>query len=340
MKAVRFHEYGGPEVLRYEDAPEPELRPDQVLVRVRACALNHLDLWLRRGVYNPPLPHISGADVAGEVAAVGAHCTSARVGQRVLLAPMVFCGHCPRCAAGQQNYCPQFTVLGNQVNGGNAEYVAVPEVNVVPIPDALGYEQAAAVPLVFLTAWHMLVARCGVKPGQTVLVLGGNSGVGSAAIQIAKLWGARVIATAGDERKLERARELGADHVVHHYQQKISEEVKRITEKQGVDVVFEHVGQATWGESLRSLRPGGCLVTCGATSGPEGKLDLRVLFSKQFSLLGSYMGDMRDFHALLPHVFSGRLKGVVDTTFPLSEARAAHARLEKSEQFGKVVLVP
>ncbi len=340
MKAVRYHEYGGPDVLRYEDAPDPELRKDSVLVRVKACALNHLDLFLRQGVYSPALPHINGADISGDVAAVGEYCTGVTQGQRVLLAPMVFCGHCAPCAAGRQNFCANFSVLGTRVNGGNAEYIAVPEVNVVAIPDALTYDEAAAVPLVFLTAWHMLVGRCGVQPGQVVLVLGGNSGVGSAAIQIAKLWGARVIATGGDERKMELARELGADYTIHHYRQKISEEVKKITAKAGVDIVFEHVGQATWGESMRSLKPGGCLVTCGATSGPEASFDIRVLFSKQFSLLGSYMGNMADFHAMLKHVFSGRLKAVVDKSFPLREARAAHERLERSEQFGKIVLNP
>jgi len=340
MKAVRFHEYGGPEVLRYEDAPDPEVRGDRVLVRVRACALNHLDLWVRRGTTKTPLPHINGSDIAGDIAAVGDYVTGLKTGQRVLVAPMTFCGHCPRCAAGEQNFCPQFKVLGNATDGGNAEFIAVPAVNVVPIPDSLSYEEAAAVPLVFLTAWHMLVSRARIQPGQTVLVLGGNSGVGSAAIQIAKLWGATVIATAGSEAKLERTRRLGADHVINHYQQKISDEVKKLTAGAGVDIVFEHVGKATWPESLRSLKAGGALVTCGNTTGFDVGLDLRFLFSKQWSLLGSYMGNMGDFHAMLPHVFSGKLKAVVDTTFPLSEARAAHERLEKSEQFGKIVLVP
>ena len=340
MKAVRYHEYGGPEVLKYEDAPDPELRKDHVLVRVKACALNHLDLFLRQGVYSPSLPHINGADVSGDVAEVGEYVKSVKTGQRVLLVPMVFCGHCAQCTSGNTNLCREFSVLGTRVQGGNAELIAVPEANATPIPDSLTYQEAAAVPLVFLTAWHMLVARCGIKPGQTVLVLGGNSGVGTAAIQIAKLWGARVIATGGDARKMELASELGADYTIDHYKQKISEEVKKITAKEGVDIVFEHVGQATWGESMRSLKSGGCLVTCGATSGPEAKFDIRVLFSKQFSLLGSYMGNMSDFHAMLPHVFSGKLKPVVDKVFALRDARAAHERLEKSEQFGKIVLAP
>jgi NADPH:quinone reductase-like Zn-dependent oxidoreductase len=225
-------------------------------------------------------------------------------------------------------------------DGGNAELIAVPEVNVIPIPESLSYDQAASVPLVFLTAWHMLVTRARIKASDTVLVLGGGSGVGSAAIQICKMFGAIVIATAGDEAKLQKSRELGADHTINHYKQKIADEVRRITAKAGVDIVFEHVGSATWDDSVRSLRTGGTLVTCGATTGPEAKFDLRVLFSRQLSFLGSYMGTMGDLHEVLRHVFSGRLKPVVDRTFPLSEARAAHERLENSAQFGKIVLNP
>jgi len=345
MKAVRFHEFGGPEVLKYEDVPEPQLRKDQVLVRVKACALNHLDLWVRKGVGNPKLPHINGSDVAGEVAEIGEYITDLKVGQRVLLAPMVFCGVCNFCVAGTQNMCRQFTVLGNGVDGGNCEYIAVPRINVIPIQpshdgDMFTYDEAASVPLVFLTAWHMLVTLAQIQPGQIVLVLGGGSGVGTAAIQIAKLHGARVIATAGDEAKMDQAREIGADYTINHYKDSISEQVRKITAKAGVDIVFEHVGQATFEESVKSLRPGGKLVTCGATTGPEGKFDIRVLFAKQLQFLGSYMGTMGELHAVLKHVFSGKLKAVVDKTYPLRDARAAHERLEKHQQFGKIVLNP
>ena len=338
MKAVRFHEFGGPEVLKYEEVPEPKLRDDQVLVRVRACALNHLDLWVRKGLPGVKLPHINGSDIAGEIEQIGSYVGDLKKGQGVLLAPMIFCNHCQECVHGRQNMCRQFTVLGNLVDGGNCELIAVPRVNVIPIPDTLGYNAAASVPLVFLTAWHMLVGRANIRPGQTVLILGGGSGVGSAAIQIAKMFGAIVIATAGDEKKLEKSKALGADHLINHYKQKIGDEVRTITSKAGVDIVFEHVGQATWAESVRSLKPGGVLVTCGATTGTEAKFDIRVLFVKQLSFLGSYMGTMGELHEVLKHVFSGKLKPVVDTTFPLSEARAAHERLEKSEQFGKIVL--
>ncbi len=340
MKAARFHEFGGPEVLKYEDAPDPVLRKDQVLVKVRACALNHLDLWLRAGLPGTKLPHINGSDVAGDVVEVGEYVRDVKVGQRVLLVPMTFCNHCEYCTSAQQNFCHEFTVLGRGVDGGNCELIAVPRVNIVPIPDTLTYEQAAAVPLVFLTAWHMLVGRAQLKTGQTVLVLGAGSGVGSAAIQIAKLFNCAVITTAGDERKLEKAGELGADHTINHYKQKISDEVKRITGKQGVDIVFEHVGKATWEESMRSLKPGGTIVTCGATTGPEVGINLNVLFGKQLSYMGSFMGNMTDFNEVMKHVFSGRLKPVVDRTFPLSEAGAAHEYTEKSEMFGKVLLIP
>ncbi|MBI2682676.1 MAG: zinc-binding dehydrogenase [Acidobacteriales bacterium] len=340
MKAVRFHEFGGPEVLKYEDAPDPKPRKDQILVRVKACALNHLDLWVRKGLPGVKLPHINGSDVSGDIVEVGEYITDLKPGQRVLLAPMVYCGQCEHCIHGVQNMCRQFTVLGNGVDGGNCELITTARANVIPIPDELTYDEAASVPLVFLTAWHMLVGRAGVKPGDYVLVLGGGSGVGVAAIQIAKMHGAKVIATAGDETKLEQCRDLGAEYLINHYKQTISEEVKKITWKAGADIVFEHVGQATFEESVKSLKAGGKLVTCGATTGPEAKFDIRMLFAKQLSFLGSYMGTMGELHAVLKHIFRGALKPVVDKTFPLRDARAAHERLEARRHFGKVVLNP
>jgi len=271
---------------------------------------------------------------------VGEYVTSFTPGQRVLLAPMHFCNHCAKCVAGSQNQCREFTALGNTVDGGYCELIAVPAVNVIPIPDSLDFDHAASLPLVFLTAWHMLVGRAGIRLGQTVLVLGAGSGVGIAAIQIAKMFHARVITTAGDEKKLEKARALGADYGINHYQQKISQEVRKITNKEGVDIVVEHVGVATWEESMKSLKPGGTIVSCGATTGPNVSFDLRFLFSRQLNLLGSYMGTMGELHDVLSHVFAGRLKSVVDRTFPLKDARAAHEYLEFSQMFGKVVLNP
>lgn len=345
MKAVRIHQFGGPEVLTYEDVPDPRPRKDEVLVRVRACALNHLDVWVRKGLPGVKLPHILGSDVAGEIVELGEYVSEFKsgqftAGQRVLLAPMHFCGHCPKCLAGLQNQCREFTVLGNAVDGGNCELIAVPAASVIAIPDSLDFNEAASVPLVFVTAWHMLVTRAAVRPGQTVLVLGASSGVGIAAIQIAKLFQCRVITTAGDEAKLEKARALGADFGINHYQQKISEEVRRITNKAGVDIVVEHVGAATWDESVKSLKSSGILVTCGATTGPEVKIDVRHLFARQLTVLGSYMGTMADLHEVLGHVFAGRLKPVVDRVFPLKDLRAAHEYLEKSQMFGKIVVNP
>jgi NADPH:quinone reductase-like Zn-dependent oxidoreductase len=340
MKAIRLHEFGGPEVLRYEDIPDPKPRKDQVLVRIRACSLNHLDIWVRKGLPGVKLPHILGSDTAGEIVEIGEYVTGFKAGQRVLLAPMIFCNHCVKCAAGLQNQCREFAVLGNAVDGGNCELIAIPAVNVIPIPESLDFNQAASVPLVFLTAWHMLVRRAVIRQGQTVLVLGGGSGVGIAAIQIAKLFHARVITTAGDETKLDKARGLGADFGINHYKQKISEEVRKITAKEGVDIVFEHVGTATWEESMKSLKHGGTIVTCGATTGFDAKFDLRFLFARQLSFLGSYMGTMGDLYDVLGHVFAGRLKPVVDKVFPLKDTRAAHEYMETSQMFGKIVINP
>jgi NADPH:quinone reductase-like Zn-dependent oxidoreductase len=340
MKAVRMHQFGGPEVLRYEDIPEPPLRKDQVLVRVKACSLNHLDVWVRKGLPGVKLPHIPGSDIAGEIVEVGEYLSGFTPGQRVLVAPMHYCGHCVKCVAGWQNQCPKFTVLGNAVDGGDCDLIAVEAANVIPFPPGLDFNQAASVPLVFVTAWHMLVGLAGIRPGQTVLVLGASSGVGIAAIQIAKLFHCRVIATAGTDAKLEKARALGADHGIDHYQQKISEEVRKLTSKEGVDIVVEHVGAATWDESLKCLKTAGTLVTCGATTGAGVGIDLRHLFARQLRLLGSYMGTMGELHEVLGHIFAGRLQPVVDRSFPLSEIRAAHEYLEKSQMFGKIIVNP
>jgi NADPH:quinone reductase-like Zn-dependent oxidoreductase len=340
MKAVRIYQFGGPEVLTYEDVPDAQPRKDQVLIRVKACSLNHLDVWVRKGLPGVKLPHILGSDIAGEVAEIGEYISGFKTGQRVLVAPMHFCGHCAKCVAGVQNQCREFTVLGNGVDGGNCELIAVPAATVIAIPAALDFNQASSVPLVFVTAWHMLVGRAGVRPGQTVLVLGASSGVGIAAIQIAKLFHCRVITTAGDEAKLEKGRALGADFGINHYKQKISEEVRKITNKEGVDIVVEHVGAATWDESVKSLKSGGTLVTCGATTGPSAGIDLRYLFARQLSLLGSYMGTMGELHEVLSHVFAGRLKPVVDRVFPLKDLRAAHELLENGQMFGKIVVNP
>src|SRR5262245_5489712 len=339
MFAVRFHRHGGPEVLQYEEVPDPVPAPDQALVRVRACALNHLDLWERSGLRRVtiPLPHISGSDVAGEVVSSGI--PGIAPGQRVMLQPGISCGRCIDCLSGRDNECAQYQVLGYRDHpGGYAELVVVPAQNLVPIPAHIGFVAAAAFPLTFLTAWHMLVVCAQLKRGEDVLVLAAGSGVGQAAVQIAVRLGARVFATAGSEDKLERARALGASVVIHHHAQDIAREILRQTNRRGVDVVIEHVGEATWAKSVRSLARGGRLVTCGATTGPHGALDLAALFSKQLSIQGSYMGTKGELLEVSQHFFAGRFGPVVDRTYPLADAAAAQERLETSGQFGKVVL--
>ena len=342
MKAVVFHEHGGIDKLRYEDRPEPVVRDNEVLVRVKACALNHLDIWARVGLpgIQIPLPHISGNDICGEVVSTGRLVTRARSGDAVIVSPGLSCGACEYCLSGRDSMCRSYKIIGYLTDGGYAELVSVPEVNVIPKPEWLKPEEAAAIPLVFMTAWHMLVTRAGISPGEYVLVLGAGSGVGSAAIQIAKLSGARVIATAGSEEKLNLAKTLGADELINHNKQDVAAEARRITEKRGVDVVFEHVGSVTWEKSIKALAVGGRLVTCGATTGYVGQTDIRYLYSRQLSILGSYMASKAELLKVVELVRQGRLKPVVDKIYPLAEAAKAQERMEKREHFGKIVLRP
>jgi len=340
MKAVRFHAHGGPEVLRYEEAPDPLPRAGEIVVRVRACALNYLDVWERRGLpgIRLPLPHISGADISGTIETVGPGTEHLKPGEKVLVNPGLSCMHCPACFRGDDSLCRHYSVLGYFNDGGFAEYVRVPAVNALPYPDPLGFAEAAAIPLVFMTAWQMLVTRGRSRPGEEVLVIGAGSGVGSAAVQIARLFQARVFATAGSDEKLEKAKALGANHLINHSTQRIRDEIRRLTDKRGVDIVFEHPGAATWDESIASLAPGGRLVTCGATTGFEAKIDLRLVFARQISILGSYMGSKAELLEVLNLVRAGTLRPVIDRTLPLAEAAEAESILERRENFGKVVL--
>src|SRR5579863_6938889 len=342
MKAVRFHEHGGVDVLKYEDAPEPKIQPNEVLVKVRACALNHLDLWLRQGAtsWKLAMPHIVGSDISGEIADTGSLVTQVKVGDRVLLCPGISCGQCAMCAQALDSACRSYTLFGVMVDGGYAEYVKSPEVNVIPIPGDLSFDDAAAVPLVFTTAWHMLFTRARLQPGENVLVVGAGSGVGSAAIQVAKLVGSRVIAVAGSDEKLEKARALGADAGINHTKQSIAEEVARLTDKRGVDVIVEHVGQAVWEACFDSLATYGRLVTCGTTSGEDVKLNMRILYGRQRSILGSFMGGKFELLDALKFIGQRKLKAVIDSSFPLKDAAAAQKKMESRDFFGKILLHP
>jgi NADPH:quinone reductase-like Zn-dependent oxidoreductase len=342
VKAVVFERFGGPEVLEAREVPEPAILPDEALVEVRACGINHLDLWVRQGLRGLELemPHILGSDVVGVVVAVGGAVRHLEPGDRVLVCPTLSCGVCPACHAGDDQLCRDYDVLGRRRNGGYAAKVSVPAVNCLPYPENLEWQEAAALPLVFRTAWHMLVGRAQLKPGEDVLVIGASSGVGSAAIQIARLLGARVIATAGSDLKLERARVLGAHDAISHASGDFAAEVRALTGKKGVEVVFEHVGGPVFERAVGTLARGGRLVTCGATMGGKVNLDLNLLFGRHLALLGSWMGRRSELVEVLKFVRDGRLKPVVDSVMPLAEARRAHERLEARQHFGKVVLVP
>ncbi|HSA61983.1 MAG TPA: zinc-binding dehydrogenase [Nitrospiraceae bacterium] len=340
MKAVLFREHGGPEKLSYEDLPTPTVGAGEVLVRVKACALNHLDIWIREGnpAYPMPLPHVSGADVAGVVEQVGAHVEDVTAGQRVFISPGLSCWRCDQCLAGRDNFCRSYGILGAITHGGYAEYVKVPFRNVLPIPENLSFEQAAAFPLVSVTASRMLFALAGLQHGETVLIMGAGSGVGSMAVQMAKLAGARVMTTVGSDDKIPKAVILGADAVINHAKEKVVDRVKLLTEGRGVDVVIEHIGPEVWDTCIHSLAKGGRLVTCGATTGGDVKLNLRYVFSRQLTIKGSYMGTRAELVKVAELMGQGRLISVIDRTYPLKEARAAQELMLSRKFFGKIVL--
>jgi NADPH:quinone reductase-like Zn-dependent oxidoreductase len=342
MKAVIFSQHGGPEVLKFTEGPDPQIKANEVLVEVRACALNHLDVWVRGGLpgIKIPLPHILGNDVAGVVREAGELVTWVKPGDEVMVHPGLSCGHCDQCLAGRDNMCDEYDIVGYRRDGGYAELLSVPGVNVIPKPRNLSWPEAAALPLVTLTAWHMLVTQARVQPGEDVLVHAAGSGVGSLGIQIAKLCGARVIATASSDKKLAKARELGANETVNYARDDWPKEVKKLTNGRGVDVVFEHTGEATWPGSIVSLKKGGRLVTCGATSGFDARTDLRQIFYRHLTILGSMMGSKAELLAAMKFIESGQIRAVVDRTLPLAEARTAHELMEDRAQFGKLVLMP
>ena len=326
MRAVRIHEDGGPEVLVLEEAPDPAPGPGEVLVRLRASALNHLDVWIRKGLPSVPKPRILGADGAGVVEALGDGVSGFEPGQRIVLNPGIEVGG------------GRIHVIGEHGDGTNAELIAVPATNVHPIPDGLSFEEAAAFPLVFETAYRMLVTRAGLREGEWVLAWGIGGGVSTATLAIGKALGANVMVTSSSEAKLERARELGADATVNHATGDVKEAVKEATGGRGADIVVETVGEATWATSLQVAAPGGRITVCGATSGPNPPAALHRVWWKQLSILGSTMGTGEDFAGAFELVTSGRARPVVDTVLPLEEIRAAHERLEAGEQLGKIVL--
>ena len=341
MKALAFNEFGGPDKLKLQDVPDPKIEPNEVLVRVRACALNHLDLFVREGIpaLKTPLPFWTGCDIAGEIAAVGAEVPGVKVGERVVVNPNLTCGRCEFCMQGEDSLCVKYGILGEHVPGGLAELVAVRADNVLPLPAHVTYEEAASFILTNMTAWRMVVTQGRVGPGQDVLVIGVGGGVSSTAVQIAKLCGARVIVTSSSDAKLERARTLGADVGINYATNKDwAKQVFEASGKRGVDLVIENVGAATWKDSIRSLKGGGRLVTCGSTSGPVGETLIPLVFWKQVHIIGSTMANRKEFNDVMSLFFAGRLKAIIDEVVPLKDGAAAQARLGEGKQFGKVVL--
>lgn len=342
MRAGLFHQHGGPEVLRVEDVPAPEPGPGEVLVRVKAAALNHLDLWVRDGWdgLKLPLPHIGGSDVAGTVERLGPGVAGVAAGERVAINPGLSCWQCDLCRAGEDSLCKEYRILGEHTAGGFAEFVKVPAANLVRMPAEMKFETAAAAPLASMTAWRAVVTRGRLRAGETLLVIGGGGGVATFAIQIGKLCGARVITTTGTEEKAKRLRDLGADEVVNYKTEDWGKRVWGLTGKRGADLVFDSVGQATFMTSLRCTARGGRIVTCGGTTGQQFELDVRPLYWRGVDILGSTMANRRETEAVLGLVWQGRLRPVVDRVLPLARLREAHELLERSEQFGKVVLAP
>jgi len=340
MKAVVFNQHGGPEVLQYVDVPDPRPGPGEVLIEVKATSINHIDIFLRRGMpgIKVPLPKIVGSDAAGIIRELGRDVSGLIPGQRVTINPGITCGHCEFCSAGFGSQCVSWAMVGENRDGAYAEFVVVPAHIVLPIPDHISFEEAAAAPLVFLTAWSMMVGKGNIRPGEDVLILGAGAGVGTAAIQIAKLVGCRVFATASNAEKLQRAKELGADFLINYTTEEFDKAIRELTNKRGVDIVVDYIGADTWVRSLRSARRGGRVLTCGATTGFAPQTDLRHIFFRQVQVLGSTMGSHREFLDVMKCVFQGQLKPVIDRVLPLPEARKGHELIEQRAVFGKIVL--
>lgn len=339
MKAAIFRQHGGPEVIEIADVPVPEVPAGYVRVAVHAAAMNHLDLWARRGLPGLQLefPHISGSDIAGVIDKVGDGVDGFEPGTRVLVNPSLWCGHCEWCEKGEESLCESYRIIGEHLNGGFAEYVSVPAVNVLPIPDELSFQEAAAVPLVYQTAWRGLVTRGKLQAGETALITGASGGVSTAAIKIAKHLGARVFAVTSGAVNVRRVEELGADVVIDRSTSSFSNEVWNATGKRGVDLVFDSVGEVVWPDAIRALARKGRLVVYGATTGPEGQIDIRLTFWKQLQVIGTTMSSRAEFDEVMSLVFEKTLEPVIDVVLPLDDARAGHERLEAGAGFGKIV---
>lgn len=341
MKAVRIHEHGGIDKLRYEDAEEPKLTSStEAIVRLRVSAVNRIDIWNRRGLtgMDYSLPHVLGADGAGIVAEVGEQIRNIRKGDAVCLFPGSGCGQCEFCLTDREFMCVHLRVLGERLDGTYAEYVRLPGKNCFPIPPGLSFEEAAAFPLVFITVWRMLVTNAGLKPGEHVLILGIGGGVATAALQLAKHMGAHVIVTSGSDEKLELAKNWGADHGINYRRSDFAKEVRVLTEKRGVDVAVDCVGGDSWGKSLAALAKGGRLVTCGATAGADPPTDIRRIFWNHLKIFGSTLGSRDEFRQLLAFMQNSGVRPIIDQLFPLRDAAEAQRRLEEGRQFGKIVL--
>jgi NADPH:quinone reductase-like Zn-dependent oxidoreductase len=342
MKALYFKQHGELDVIKYGDVPDLEPGPGEVLIRVRACALNFLDIWVRRGWPSLKLemPHWCGADVAGEIAGVGPDVSGWQVGQRVVVDPGINHSKDEYTRRGQDSVSPDYHVLGEHMRGGAAEYLKIPVGNLAAIPDEYDFVDAAAPILVTLTAWRMLIKRAALRTGESVLVVGAGGGVNSMAIQVAKLAGATVYVVAANPEKSERARQLGADVVLDRSQVDWGKEIYKLTARRGVDVVVDNVGKATLTTSMQAVARGGRIVIVGNTSGPQAAIDIRFIFGKQISLIGSTMGSHQDFHDVMGLLWSGKLKPVIHCVMPLSEGRQAYQMMEAGQQFGKIVLTP
>jgi NADPH:quinone reductase-like Zn-dependent oxidoreductase len=342
MRAVIFKKHGGISELEEAYMPVPEPGANEVLVKVHACAINHLDLWNLSGALNVKvtLPHILGCDVAGEVVAKGKKVRGVPMNAPVIVAPGISCGKCRHCLGGWDSLCPGFNILGFQTNGGFAEYVKVPARNIIPVTKRFTMEEWSSVPLVFLTAWHMLITLAGIKKKETVLIHSAGSGIGSAAIQVAKLMRCRVLTTVGSAEKAKLAASLNPDEIINRAEKDFAAETMRLTRGKGVDVVFEHIGGETFTKSVPCLKKHGRLISCGATAGRKVELDLRTVYAKQLSILGSYMGGIPELQRVIRRIKAGRLKPVVDSVYPLRQARQALKRMNDRENFGKIILKP